>query len=95
MGVGNKDLSYSIFLKVNAEKHTIPPIGLGAAEGSIMIRSTLPEMLSCPEVSVMTGNAANVTATVSWPILKHLCHHHHHTHTVCTHSESGLDKISF
>lgn len=56
-----------------------------------MIRYTLPETLACPEVSLMAGSSANVTATIPWPVLK--------THTereriyIC--SKSGLEKISF
>lgn len=34
-----------------------------------MIRFTLPETLACPEVSLMTGNSTNATATVPWTVL--------------------------
>lgn len=54
-----------------------------------MIQFTLPETLACPEVSLMTGNSANVTATVLWTVLNT------HTHTVYIHSASSLDKIGF
>lgn len=44
-----------------------------------MIRYTLPETLACPEVRLMAGNSANVTATIPCPVLNT----HTHTEFIC------------